>query len=49
VAAHLARGMAVSELGPAVRDPVTFERQGVRRLSRSEWEAAVVDVDGSGT
>jgi len=48
VAAHLARGMAVSDLGPAVRDPVTFEREGVRRLSRSEWEAAVVDVDGFG-
>ena len=48
VAAHLASGAAIAELGPAVRDPVVFALPAVRRLSRSEWEAAVVDVDGFG-
>ena len=48
VAAHLACGGTVAELGPAVRDPVVFVLEGVRRVGRSEWEAAVVDVDAFG-
>jgi S-adenosyl-L-methionine hydrolase (adenosine-forming) len=48
VAAHLACGGAVSDVGPAVRDPVVFPLEAVRRVGRSEWEAAVVDVDGFG-
>jgi S-adenosylmethionine hydrolase len=48
VAAHLACGGAAAGLGPAVRDPVVFSLEAVRRLGRAEWEAAVVDVDGFG-
>jgi S-adenosyl-L-methionine hydrolase (adenosine-forming) len=48
VAAHLARGAALSDVGPAVRDPVVFPLEAVRRVGKSEWEAAVVDVDGFG-
>jgi S-adenosylmethionine hydrolase len=47
-AAHLARGGTLGDLGPAVRDPVVSPLPGIRRLGRSEWEAAVVDVDGFG-
>jgi len=48
VAGHLARGAAVSEVGPPVRDPVVLAVEAVRRVGKSEWEAAVVDVDGFG-
>jgi S-adenosylmethionine hydrolase len=48
VAARLARGAALSEVGPPVRDPVVVARAAVRRVGKSEWEAAVVDVDGFG-
>jgi S-adenosyl-L-methionine hydrolase (adenosine-forming) len=48
VAAHLAKGAALSEVGPPVRDPVVVAREAVRRVGKSEWEAAVVDVDGFG-
>jgi S-adenosylmethionine hydrolase len=48
VAAHLARGAALSEVGPPVRDPVVVAQEAVRKVGRSEWEAAVVDVDGFG-
>ena len=48
VAAHLARGEAMSELGPPVRDPVVLAQASVRQVGKSEWEAAVVDVDGFG-
>ena len=48
VAAHLARGAALSEVGPPVRDPVALAQEAVRRVGKSEWEAAVVDVDGFG-
>jgi S-adenosylmethionine hydrolase len=48
VAAHLARGAALSEVGPPVRDPVIAAQEAVRRVGKSEWEAAVVDVDGFG-
>jgi S-adenosyl-L-methionine hydrolase (adenosine-forming) len=47
-AAHLAGGAALADLGPAVRDPVVYPLPGIRRVSKSEWEAAVVDVDGFG-
>jgi S-adenosylmethionine hydrolase len=48
VAAHLARGAALSEVGSPVRDPVVLAVEAVRRVGKSEWEAAVVDVDGFG-
>ena len=48
VAAHLARGAALSEVGPPVRDPVVVAQEAVRRVGKSEWEASVVDVDGFG-
>jgi S-adenosylmethionine hydrolase len=41
-------GAGLSEVGPAVRDPVTLAQEAVRRVGKSEWEAAVVDVDGFG-
>ena len=48
VAAHLARGAALSEVGPPVRDPVVAAQEAVRRVGKSEWEATVVHVDGFG-
>jgi S-adenosyl-L-methionine hydrolase (adenosine-forming) len=48
VAAHLAKGAALSEVGPPVRDPVVAAQEAVRRVGKSEWEAAVVEVDGFG-
>jgi S-adenosyl-L-methionine hydrolase (adenosine-forming) len=48
VAAHLARGAALSDVGSPVRDPVVLAVEAVRRVGKSEWEAAVVDVDGFG-
>jgi S-adenosylmethionine hydrolase len=48
VAANLARGAALSVVGPPVRDPVVLAQEAVRRVGKSEWEAAVVDVDGFG-
>jgi S-adenosyl-L-methionine hydrolase (adenosine-forming) len=48
VAGHLARGAALSDVGSPVRDPVVLAVDAVRRVGKSEWEAAVVDVDGFG-
>jgi hypothetical protein len=48
VAGHLARGVPLADVGPVVRDPVVFALEAVRRVGKSEWEAAVVDVDGFG-
>jgi|KBSSwiStaDraftv2_1062776.scaffolds.fasta_scaffold03165_3 S-adenosylmethionine hydrolase len=47
-AAHLARGTPLSEVGPPVRDPVVAALESVRQVGKTEWEAAVVDVDGFG-
>ncbi len=48
MAGNLARGAALSVVGPPVRDPVVLAQEAVRRVGKSEWEAAVVDVDGFG-
>ena len=48
MAGHLARGAALSDVGSPVRDPVVLAVEAVRRVGKSEWEAAVVDVDGFG-
>jgi S-adenosylmethionine hydrolase len=48
VAAHLARGVPISEVGPNVIDPVVFPVQSMRQKGPIEWEANVVHVDHFG-
>jgi S-adenosyl-L-methionine hydrolase (adenosine-forming) len=48
VAGHLARGLAVSEVGPAVSDPVELPQPILRALAPGEWEATVIHVDRFG-
>ncbi len=48
VAGHLARGLALSEVGPKVEDPVRLEAPEPRKLAPGEWEAAVLYVDRFG-
>ena len=48
VAAHLARGVPIAEVGPSVHDPVLFPVQSMRQKSPTEWEATVVHVDRFG-
>jgi S-adenosylmethionine hydrolase len=47
VAGHLARGVRLDRVGPAVRDPVTFALPPVRRTAH-EWIATVLHVDRFG-
>jgi S-adenosylmethionine hydrolase len=48
VAAHLARGVPLDEVGPAAEDPVLFKLQSMRPTGVGEWEATVVSVDRFG-
>jgi hypothetical protein len=48
VAAHLARGLALEEVGPAVGDPVRLPQAAVTQVGPDEWQAAVVHVDRFG-
>jgi S-adenosylmethionine hydrolase len=48
VAGHLARGMAVGQVGPAVVDPVRLPQPELRQVGPGEWQAAIVHVDRFG-
>lgn len=48
VAGHLARGLEVARVGPAVADPVWLPQPVLRPLGSGEWEATVVHVDRFG-
>lgn len=48
VAGHLASGMALEQVGPAVDDAVTFALERVRERSASEWEGVVLSTDRFG-
>jgi S-adenosylmethionine hydrolase len=48
VAAHLALGRPLAEVGPRVEDPVRLPLPEVRPLGEGEWEASVVHVDRFG-
>jgi S-adenosyl-L-methionine hydrolase (adenosine-forming) len=48
VAGALARGTALSEVGPVVRDALLLPIAGVRRRGPGEWEASVLHVDRFG-
>jgi S-adenosylmethionine hydrolase len=48
VAARLASGLALEQVGPAVTNPVLFKIQGMRKHGPGEWEATVVHIDRFG-
>jgi S-adenosylmethionine hydrolase len=48
VAGHLALGLDIERVGPAVSDPVLLPLAVARRLGEAEWEAIVVYVDRFG-
>ncbi len=48
VAAHLAKGFPLDDVGPPAADPVIFEVPKVRPRGAMEWEAAVLHVDRFG-
>jgi S-adenosyl-L-methionine hydrolase (adenosine-forming) len=48
VAAHLARGLALDEVGPPVADPVELLVPEAQRLADGSWEATVLVVDRFG-
>ena len=48
VAGHLARGLPVAEVGPAVDDPVRLAQPILRPRGAGEWEATVLHVDRFG-
>lgn len=48
VAGHLARGMSLTDVGPALDDPVRIPVEPVRRVKEGEWEARVLHVDRFG-
>jgi hypothetical protein len=49
VAARLAAGMPLDEVGPPVPDPVTFVLPRPRRLGGESWEGEVLHVDRFGS
>jgi S-adenosylmethionine hydrolase len=48
VAGHLARGMAIEEVGPVAEDPHLLASRPVRARGHHEWEGEVVHVDRFG-
>ncbi len=48
VAAHLALGMPLEDVGPPVVDPVPLPLAPVARVGAHEWEASVIHVDRFG-
>ena len=48
VAAHLARGLPIAEVGPRIDDPVRVAQPALREVGPGEWEATVVHVDRFG-
>lgn len=48
VAARLAAGMPIAEVGPAIADPVLFAVPGCDAVGKGTWEAPVLHVDHFG-
>jgi S-adenosyl-L-methionine hydrolase (adenosine-forming) len=48
VAAHLARGLPIEQVGPPLDDPVRLLQPVLREVGPGEWEATVVHVDRFG-
>lgn len=48
VAARLAGGMALAEVGPPVADPIQFEIEGTQPVGKDIWESPVIHVDHFG-
>jgi S-adenosylmethionine hydrolase len=48
VAGHLARGMAIEEVGPVMVDPCLLAVSAMRRRSDGDWEGEIVHVDRFG-
>jgi S-adenosylmethionine hydrolase len=48
VAGHLARGMAIEEVGPAAADPVLLPVTPMRVRGDDEWEGEIIHVDRFG-
>jgi S-adenosylmethionine hydrolase len=48
VAGHLARGMAIEEVGPPAPDPFVLPLTRMRRRDDDEWEGEIVHVDRFG-
>ena len=48
VAGHLARGMAIEEVGPAAADPVLLPLPAMRDHGDGEWEGEIIHVDRFG-
>jgi S-adenosyl-L-methionine hydrolase (adenosine-forming) len=48
VAGHLARGLSLDDVGPALAEPVLLPAAPTRRLGASEWQTTVLHVDRFG-
>jgi S-adenosylmethionine hydrolase len=48
VAAHLALGVGIEEVGPPVADALRLPRAPVRELGKDEWEGTIAQVDRFG-
>jgi S-adenosylmethionine hydrolase len=48
VAAHLARGGSLDEVGPPLSDPHVFSIEALKHVGEGEWEACVLHVDRFG-
>jgi S-adenosyl-L-methionine hydrolase (adenosine-forming) len=48
VAGHLARGLALDDVGSAVSDPVLLPSAPTRRLGAAEWQTSVLHIDRFG-
>ncbi|HEX6737203.1 MAG TPA: SAM-dependent chlorinase/fluorinase [Vicinamibacteria bacterium] len=48
VAGHLARGLALEDVGPALAEPVLLRDEPTRRLGPEEWQTSVLHVDRFG-
>jgi S-adenosylmethionine hydrolase len=48
VAGHLARGLPLEQVGPAIHDPVLLAHPVARSVDEFEWEGAIIQIDRFG-